>query len=153
MLYEDSSRGTIQYEEHAKQIVLFEGLRYKNITPTDVDCIVEIKDTGYIICEFKYGGSKVPYGQYLCLTRICDDFEKAGKTAVLLVCEHDCDAGRNIMAKDTVIREMYYKHKIYNKYNGMTLKEVWDKVSDNIYSEWEKENVPEWIRDLLNESA
>ena len=151
MLYGNDNRGIIQHAEQAKQIVRFTDLRFKDITPTDIDCSVEVKNTGYIICEFKYGSSRVPHGQYLCLKRMCDDFEAANKISILLICEHQAEEGEDILAKDTIVREMYYQHKIYPQYAGMTLKEVWEKVISKIYKEWKDEITPDWLKE--DESA
>ena len=83
-------RGKIIHRERAKQINDFSGLRFDNITPTDIDGIIEYKGKKYIIIELKLvGAEELPFGQKLALERMCDDFVSAGKEAVVLVGVHD----------------------------------------------------------------
>ena len=128
MHYEDNNRGTFQHRELARRLIDFDGLRYGNITPTDIDGIIEYKNIAYIIYEFKYCNSMVPYGQELCLKRMCDDLSKEGKIAVFLICEHYRNDGSDINASLAKVRELYYNGKIYSIYAGKTVKEVTDKI-------------------------
>ena len=129
MQYEESNRGWIQNREFAKQIVDFHGLKFGDITPTDIDGVIEYKNTAYIIYEFKYGKAKVPYGQYLCLKRLCDDLDKANKLAVLLICEHNFESyAQDVVAANAIVRELYFKGKTYMKYTGKTVKEMTELI-------------------------
>ena len=69
-----------------KQLIDFQGLAVDEyIYPTDIDGLIEYKDSEYIIFEVKYGDAEVPFGQKLALQRMVDDFTKTGKQAVVLV--------------------------------------------------------------------
>lgn len=92
-----------------KQLIDFKGLDVDGyIYPTDIDGILEYKDSEYIIFEIKYGNANVPYGQRLAIQRMVDDFTKIGKRAVAFVCEHSVrNADTPVVAAFCKVREMY----------------------------------------------
>lgn len=93
-----------------KQLIDFKGLELDGgIYPTDIDGIIEFRDSEYIILEVKHNNAKVPWGQRLCLQRMVDDFTKSGKKAVAIVCEHRVDdPAKPIVAAFCNVRELYY---------------------------------------------
>lgn len=93
-----------------KQLIDFKGLELDNgIYPTDIDGLIEYHDSEYIILEVKHNKAKVPWGQRLALQRMVDDFTKAGKKAVAIVCEHSVDdTNRPVVAAVCNVRELYY---------------------------------------------
>jgi hypothetical protein len=124
MLYTDSNRGTIQNRERARQIIDFHGLKIRNITPTDIDGFIEYQDKAMIFLEFKYLDADLPYGQRLALERLIDNIDKAGKEAVLFVCEHNttnCD--KDVIAENAIVRSFYYKKRWYKPREKSTVKQ------------------------------
>jgi hypothetical protein len=100
------------------QLIDFKGLALDGgIYPTDIDALIEYHDQLYIILEVKHHLAKVPYGQRLALQRMVDDFTKAGKEAVVIVCEHKVDdPGISVDAARCMVRELYYgEEKIWRK--------------------------------------
>lgn len=99
--------------QKAKQLIDFEGLQVDGyIYPTDIDGIIEYKDSEYIIFEVKYGDSELPFGQRLALQRMVDDFTKIGKQAVVFVCEHHVDdVNESVIVSQCKVREIYYGGK------------------------------------------
>lgn len=93
-----------------KQLIDFKGLELDNgIYPTDIDGLIEYHDSEYIILEVKHNKAKVPWGQRLALQRMVDDFTKAGKKAVAIVCEHNVDdTNKPVVAAVCNVRELYY---------------------------------------------
>lgn len=85
-----------------KQLIDFKGLELDGgIYPTDIDGIIEYRDSEYIILEVKHHKAKVPWGQRLCL--------KTGKKAVAIVCEHEVDnPDIPVVAALCNVRELYY---------------------------------------------
>lgn len=59
-----------------------------HLYPTDIDAMIEYKDSKYIIFEVKYADNIVPYAQRMALERMADDFTKAGKQVAVLICRH-----------------------------------------------------------------
>lgn len=102
-------RGVIQNIGRKQQINDFSELRFGNITPTDIDGVIEYKDKAYIFIEIKYMDKELPYGQRLFLERIVDDIAKTGKQAVAIVIEHDVhDVTQSVSVASCRVREAYY---------------------------------------------
>lgn len=103
-------KSRIQNPYRMKQLIDFKGLGIDgNIYPTDIDGLIEYKDSEYIIFEIKHGDAEVPFGQRLALQRMVDDFTKVGKQAVAFVCEHTVrDANKPVVAAWCKVREIYY---------------------------------------------
>ena len=91
-----------------KQLIDFKGLEVDGyIYPTDIDGLIEYKDSEYIIFEVKYGSAEVPFGQKLAIQRMVDDFTKIGKQAVAFVCEHTVrNADTPVVAAWCKVREI-----------------------------------------------
>lgn len=125
------NRGVILNRERKKQIISFENIRYGNITPTDLDGLIEYKNKAFIFMEFKLRDAKLPKGQRLALERMVDACEKSGKDSVAFVCEHEVDNPKqDIDASEAKVREMYW--------NGRRRKRNKEKISDVIqkFIEW-----------------
>ena len=123
---EYSSRGKIQNRERARQIIDFSGIRYGNITPTDIDGMVEYRDKAFLLFEYKFSDNDLPYGQELAFTRLTDCIQKAGKHATFLVCEHMAeDCSLDVDAANAVVRKIYYAGQWYTD-GKRTAKQVTD---------------------------
>ena len=116
MNYQDN-RGIIQNRDRARQIINFAGLRYGNITPTDVDGLIEYKNKAVIFLEFKLDGfDEMPYGQRLALERIANDIRAAGKECLVILCIHNVeDCNKDIDAKNSLVKELYWNGKWHEK--------------------------------------
>lgn len=114
----------------AKQLLAFDGLSYSNgIRPSDVDAIIEYKDKGYILFEAKYDIKEVPRGQKLMLERMVNDFDKTGKEAMAMVCEHYVkDEDTDVILGDSLLREFYWKGSWRVTDRPMTVKEATDQL-------------------------
>ena len=125
--YTDEDRGTIQNRERAKQIINFSGIRYGNITPTDVDCFFEKENKIFVFYEYKLAGVKMPRGQELALMRVVDGLNQAGKTAVLFLCRHEeYDANKDIVGARAIVEKLYWNGSWYNG-RGYTVKDQTDR--------------------------
>jgi hypothetical protein len=122
---EYETRGKIQFRDRAKQIIDFSGIRYQQITPTDIDGLIEYRDTAFLVYEYKLEGAKMPYGQELALTRLVDSLQKSGKIAALLLCKHDVrDPNDDINGADAKVIKIYYCKNWYSDMKRRTVKEV-----------------------------
>lgn len=128
--YEDATRGMFQCIEHAKQLVSFEGLRFKgrtglnNVTPTDIDGLVQLDNENcFILFELKHSGG-APYGQASALTRLADAIRAGGVHCAVFVAVHNTPYPQIIMAKDAIVRNIYWDGKWYIEYKGRTLHEI-----------------------------
>lgn len=105
-----SDRGEIHNPDRAKQLRDFSTLRYGNITPTDVDGLIEYHNKGYILLELKYLDAPFTYGQKLAYERLTDDLERAGKTTICIIAIHNvADPGISIQVADTAVSEYRWK--------------------------------------------
>jgi beta-xylosidase len=102
-------RGVIQNIGRKQQINDFSELRFENITPTDMDGVIEYKDRAYIFLEIKYLDKELPWGQRLFLERLVNDIAETGKQAVAIVIEHSVrDISLSVPVADCKVREAYY---------------------------------------------
>lgn len=108
-------KSRIMNPKRMKQLIDFQGLNYdQGIYPTDIDGLIEYKDSEYIIFEVKHQNAIVPKGQKLALQRMVDDFTKVGKHAIAIICEHYIDdTNQPVIAAKCNVRELYYgdEHK------------------------------------------
>ena len=79
-------RGAVHTRGRALQERDFTGLRFGNITPTDIDGLIEYHNERYVIIEAKFGNNNMDFGQELALTRLCDDL---GKPSILVIAKHN----------------------------------------------------------------
>lgn len=125
----NDGRGVIHHNERFNQPLAFEGIRYGNITPTDVDALIEYKDKAYILCEVKYQGKGVPLGQKIALERMVNDFTRCGKKSIAIIGDHSIhEPTQRIQLKDCKVREIYlYREKVWRKTNKpMSMKDIID---------------------------
>lgn len=128
--YSDANRGRFQNEKLAKQLVSFEGLRFKgrngfnNVTPTDIDGCVQLDNENcFIFFELKHSGS-VPGGQSGALTKLCDAVNAGGVECVVFVAEHNTPYPETIMAKNAIVKRIYWNGKWWREPKGRTLHEI-----------------------------
>ena len=117
-------RGAVYNRELATQVRDFTGLRIGNITPTDIDGLIEYKNRGFVFIEAKRVGASLPYGQKLALQRLCDALSKP---AILFVVEHETDG--DIDFAKTTVREYYWKGQwITPERKDLSLREAIDLI-------------------------
>jgi len=104
----DTLRGIIRNRQYGTQVQDFSGLRFGNITPTDLDGLIEYKNRGYVLIETKYRDSKLPDGQRLALERLCDDLQRI-KPTLLIIAWHETDG--DIDVAETSVAEYRFKRK------------------------------------------
>jgi len=105
-------RGKIYNRDRAKQLIDFSGLIYGNITPTDIDGLIEYHNKGYVLMDTKYQDAICPHGQRLALERTTDDLTKSGKPTLCIISEHEVDdPNEDIDMANTIVREFRWKGK------------------------------------------
>lgn len=85
-----TERGKIRNIGRKQQINDFSGLRYGNITSTDLDGVIEYHNKAYIFIEVKYGDAELPDGQRIAIERLVNDTGQS-KISIALVVEHGVD--------------------------------------------------------------
>lgn len=126
MIYQSENRGIIQNRERARQIIDFSGIRYGNITPTDIDGFFERANEAFVFYELKFKDNEMPYGQKVALQRLVDATRTANKKAVLFLCSHNQeDPQKDVNASNAVVTKIYFNGEWRNG-DGRTLKQYSD---------------------------
>jgi hypothetical protein len=113
--YTDDSRGTFQCEQYARQLVSFQGMKYKgrsgyrNVTPTDIDGFIQLDENNcFIFFELKRDGDP-PAGQGSALQSLVDAIDKGGAESVLFIAQHGEPFENTIVARDSIVMWLYWK--------------------------------------------
>ena len=105
-------RGQIVSPDRARQIRDFSGLLFGNITPTDIDGLIEYRNKGYVIIEVKLSGVQVPDGQRKALQRLVDVLWRARRLAVCIIATHNTtNVEEPIDVANAVVLEYRYQGK------------------------------------------
>jgi hypothetical protein len=123
------TRGVIQNRPRRQQILDFRHVRYGNITPTDLDAMIEYKNTGYVLIEIKHEQdfySDKEQGQLKAHERMVDALWVANKPSVLIFAKHHIKNTAN----DVDLAACQVTHYRYcgkwHKWNGQAVKQVVD---------------------------
>lgn len=125
----DHVPGTIYARSRASQLRDFSGLRFRhNITPTDIDALLEFGDEVYVIVEVKYLKTELDRGQRLAFERLTDTLESAGKPT-LCVCgvHYVSDSNEDIdVANCKAVKIRWQEHWYDCSSSDATIKEIID---------------------------
>ena len=133
-------KSKIKNPSRIRQLIDFKGLELDGgIYPTDIDGLIEYRNSQYILIEAKHGKSRVPIGQRLAIQRMIDDFTAAGKLAMAIICEHHVeDIDEPVVMAKCLVREFYYggEHQWRPPDKPLTVREAIDnfqRFSGHIY--------------------
>jgi len=123
-------RGEAHTPSRSTQVRDFSGLRYGNITPTDIDALIEYHNKGWVLIEVKLNGTPIQYGQKLALERLCDDLQKT-KPTILILASHETEYSEAIDFANCIVSGYRYCEKWYPEtrnttYIGDTVKRLVD---------------------------
>lgn len=105
-----SNRGEIRHRQYASQIRNFSGLIFGNITPTDIDGIIDFQNKAWIVFELKYKNAELPFGQRLAIERNIDDLSDK-KPSIGFIAEHESEPPNDIDAASAIVTEYRYKRE------------------------------------------
>lgn len=88
---DEQQRGAIYNYARARQQNSFVNLRFGNITPTDIDGMIDFGNNVFVIIEIKYLDAEMKTGQRLAIERLTDALQKAGKQAIAILASHSVD--------------------------------------------------------------
>jgi hypothetical protein len=111
-------RGNIKFKGRAKQLNSFNGMiRRRNITPTDIDGIIDYNGKAFVILEGKYGDAELPKGQKIALENLANTILSANKRVVVIIYRHFIhDTNQEINVSKQIVSDIYFKRK-------------WDKIT------------------------
>ena len=92
--------------------IIYDGLKSRTCSPSDVDVMLEFYDKFLILSEIKEFGKDITVGQDICLTRIANAWNKASKdkVSVVIFAQHP-SADSVIRLADCVINKVYMNGK------------------------------------------
>lgn len=117
-------RGVIRNRAHATQVRDFRKLRFGNITPTDIDMLIEYRNLGWVYGELKFVGAELPFGQRLAMERMCDDLARA-KPTLGIVAQHNTSG--DIDVAEAIVTEMRWQARWVVPAERTTVKELVDR--------------------------
>lgn len=117
------SDNAIKHESRAKQLILFEGMRYKSITPTDVDGFFEISGKVFVFFEIKHAGVECAGGQRLAYERLVDLLPVP---TIFLVATHTTPSSESVYARDCCVKEYRMNKQWVSPESPMTLSWIID---------------------------
>jgi len=80
----------LEHPERAAQLVDLTGINYGNLSPTDVDGFLEIKNKLFVFLEFKNENAPpISYGQRTALERVVDALHQSGKVSLAVIGQHN----------------------------------------------------------------
>jgi len=119
--------GKIGDRERYNQPIDFTGLRYKNITPSDIDGKIfffEIRKSIFVFIELKWRKTLCRDGQYLAFQNLTDIIPVP---AIYIIAEHEVDdCNRLVIAHNCLVREFRYQNKWHVPKKECTLKNLID---------------------------
>ncbi len=113
--------GEIYNRARARQLRDFSGILLGDITPTDIDGLIEYHNKAYIFIELKLKDADFPKGQRLALERLTDDLKKP---AICIVAIHEVSNPEDdIDVANTTVTEYRYLRKWRKPHQESTTKE------------------------------
>ena len=98
-----------------------------NVTPTDIDGAMRLEiENCVVLFELKRYG-EMPNGQRCALVDMVDLMSRGGADCILFVAQHDTDDDEIIIAKDSIVTEVYWKGQWWDVKDKYTLGEFIDK--------------------------
>ncbi|NBU34797.1 hypothetical protein EBS40_09330 [bacterium] len=106
-------RDELKFKGRARQINSFLGLiRRRNITPTDIDGIIDYHGKAFIILEGKYGDAELPKGQKIALENLANAILESKRQVVVIIFRHHVhDINNDIIVSEQIVSDIYYKKK------------------------------------------
>jgi hypothetical protein len=108
-----TQRGNIKHKARAQQINSFSGLlRRRNITPTDIDGLIDYNGKAFIILEGKYGDAEIPKGQRMALEHLANAMVDGNKQVTVIVFRHNInDVNEDVKVSEQSVTQVYFKRK------------------------------------------
>lgn len=119
--------GQWQHKNRARQLIVFSGMQWGKISPTDIDCAIEFRDKLFIFVEIKFSGTPVQIGQRLCLERMASAISSSdGKLAVSIVADHWTPSSEDVDCAGCIVREVFVDGRWRQTKERITVKQAID---------------------------
>lgn len=121
-----TKRGEIKNKEFATQIRDFSELIFENVTPTDIDGLIEFNNCIYILMEAKYLKDELPSGQERALVNLIDTIFEGSKKGLLIIAIHNKQPEKDIPFHACKVSRYRSKKSWYSPKKEMTIKKLID---------------------------
>jgi hypothetical protein len=125
-----SEPGKISFRARAQQLRDYSGLRFGNITPSDIDGAVDFGGRCFIFLEYKLAGAPIPYGQRLLYERICDALTTSETTSSAIIAEHNQPADTDINCAGALAVEYRWDGEWHKLSPGMPVRTLIESLKD-----------------------
>jgi hypothetical protein len=119
-------RGKIKERKFTRQIRDFSGLRFNNVTPTDIDGLIEFNNCIYILIEAKFQKDELPPGQERALINLVDTIYEASKKGLLIIATHNKPSEEDIPFHECKVSRYRSRKSWYSPKTERTVKELID---------------------------
>lgn len=120
------NRGKINYKSRSKQVKDYSGVRYGNITPTDIDGFLDFGNKIFAVLEYKHvNAPSLTYGQELALVRLVDTLAKTTPT-IGIIATHETNDNEEIDCANAMVEKYRSSGKWINA-TDLTVKMLLDK--------------------------
>ena len=117
-----SARGVIRNKQLAQQINDFGGLcRHRNITPTDIDGLIDYNGVAYVLMEGKHIHAGIPSGQLRAIENLAASLAKGGAMVTAIIYTHDIPPEQSIYVADCTVKQFLFEGKWYYPPEQMTV--------------------------------
>lgn len=125
-----SIRGKMSYRERGRQINDFSGLVFeRNITPTDIDAMIDFAGKLFVYIELKYGNAPMPPGQRRALEAAVKSHNAAKNKAFAILARHTVENPEDDVDVSIVMVDSYYNGKSWRPpLEPLTVREAVDAI-------------------------
>jgi hypothetical protein len=123
-------RGVIKNRALKNQVADMSGLRWGNITPTDIDAFLDFGDRLFVLVEGKFGGAVVQHGQMLAIQRLCDATHfPPRRYSYAIIADHYTPNGNDIDFANMIVRTVRFNGKwVTPRKADLTLRRAIEKI-------------------------
>lgn len=109
MAADDDDRGKIRNVARAQQLKDLSGLRWGNITPTDIDISVDFgHGRSFVIADLKVMGADLSGGQRKHYESLVDSVIESGRRAIAIIADHATRPEEVVDAASCPVRCVYH---------------------------------------------
>jgi hypothetical protein len=128
----------IRNRDYFNQEYDYSDMRWGNITPTDIDGLIEYHNICYVLFETKYNNAELPRGQLLALERLTDDIQEK-KPILTIIATHVIPASEIVDVSKTIVVKYRWKGKWRNTKTPKTSKKLADEFINWAVKEHKKQ--------------
>lgn len=123
-------RGAIRNREFKNQVADMSGLRWGNITPTDLDAFLDFGDRLFVLIEGKFRGAQIREGQLKAIERLCDSAHcPPRRYSYAIIADHAAADCEDIDFANMAVRSIRQNRKWASPIQkGLTVKAAIDRM-------------------------